>query len=91
MQASFLPNLRPVREKQGLSRMALAEMAGCCEETLKRAEGAYRGKRTSGLTLYNALAIADALDVSLDYLADRGAIVGCDNVKMFLTNYRRPQ
>ena len=51
----------------GMSRRQLAEHAGLCERTLTRVE---QGEVTR-LLLPSALAIAEALDVSLDWLCGR--------------------
>lgn len=66
-----LPNLRKIREAKGLTRPQLCDMADVNEHTIKRAEGALKGKFAGGITLYNACQIADALGVSLDLLAGR--------------------
>jgi len=83
-----MPNLKSIRLDRGLTRRELAEMTGCSHHLIRRAEGQI--PNAAGLQLYNALAIADTLGVSLDYLCGRGT--ACHNSTMqFLVGYRRPQ
>ncbi len=52
------------RELRGLSQAALAEKAGCSQSTIGNAESGTRK------TLRNIAAVARALEVSVDWLAD---------------------
>jgi transcriptional regulator with XRE-family HTH domain len=62
--------LRRFRERVGLSQDALADRAGVARTIIANLE---RGHR-SGITLSNALRLADALGISVDQLA-RGDVL----------------
>lgn len=62
--APFRKRLRATREKQGLSGRKLARIAGLSESAVGMIENGEHG-----VTLATAVALAKALDVSLDWLA----------------------
>ena len=63
-----LPTLRSHRLRRGLSQAALANRVGCSKGTILNAEGVHPQR---GIRLEMAVAIADALEVSLDDLTGR--------------------
>lgn len=63
---NFSKRLQHLRERRHISRRVLAELCGLSKNTISRYE---RGERVPSLT--DAAAIADALDVSIDYLCGR--------------------
>lgn len=61
--------IRNMRQKRGMSQAALAKLSGVPLSTLSVIE---HGKRhAEKLTVTSALKLAEALNVSLDYLAGR--------------------
>ena len=66
MTKIFAKRLREAREATGLSRAKLAEISGVAAITIYN----YETKKFSP-TLYCAVALADILNVSLDWLAGR--------------------
>jgi DNA-binding XRE family transcriptional regulator len=64
-QTYALPNVRPLRQIQGLTQVELAEMAGCTAENLRRIESEIDGRRASAAL---ARRIAAALGVDLKLL-----------------------
>lgn len=63
---NFPKRLQHLRERRRISRRVLAELCGLSKNTISRYE---RGERVPSLT--DAAAIADALDVTIDYLCGR--------------------
>lgn len=63
---NFSKRLQHLRERRHISRRVLAELCGLSKNTISRYE---RGERVPSLT--DAAAIADALDVSIDFLCGR--------------------
>ncbi len=59
--------LKAIREAKEITQAQLAQQAGITREVLARIE---TGQRARGLTLEEAFALADALDVDLKRLAD---------------------
>lgn len=63
---SFGDRLYKIRDKKGMSRPELASRSGLCVSTITEYENSSREP-----SLYSAERIADALGVSIDYLAGR--------------------
>ena len=84
-----LPGLESVRTRRGLTRPALAELAGCSVGTVNAAEGR-RGNRS--VCLHTAQRIADALGVTVETLTGTSMTEGFARSRAetarFLLEYR---
>lgn len=87
-----LPRLTKIRMDRGLTRDELADLVGCCERTIERAEGSLNMKQP--ISTQTAVEIAQALGVELDDLLDKPLPKPYQNlvaIQQGLLNYRSPQ
>ena len=61
-----LPRLTKIRMDKGITRDELADLVGCCERTIERAEGSLNMKQP--ISTKTAVEIAQALGVSIEDL-----------------------
>lgn len=88
----YSARLRAVRKKLGLTQADLAELSGVPTATISSYE--MYGVNTNGLgkrpSLHNAISIAKAVDMPLDYFFDANTEVkSCDSVVRLLSHLER--